>query len=164
MTLILRVVVSVYMLIFSLTTYAEEKGLNLNDVQFQRESVVQSGDVYKVIVVLLIMLALAAAILYILKIKLGIKQSKDDSSAEGEKISIIDNKRIAPHATVTLLEIGNEKVVVAINKENIAMTQLCGVNAKQTLSDDKSLLSAENSHQNVSKKIDDAVMNQINKA
>ncbi|THB75560.1 MAG: hypothetical protein D6B28_00230 [Gammaproteobacteria bacterium] len=120
----MKVLLSVHLVMFSFATFAAENALNLKDIEFQREPVVQSGDVYKIIIVLILMLILATAILFVLKKKLGIKESRFEDSAKDPSIVIIDNKRIAPHATVTLLEVGSDRVLVALNKENIAMTNL----------------------------------------
>ena len=120
----IKLILSFYFAFASFAIAAEETGLNIDGMQFQRESVVQTGDVYKVIIVLIFMLALAAAVLFVLKKKLGIKDLKANGELQGNKINIVDNKRIAPHSTVTLLEVGGDKVLIAINKENIAMTKL----------------------------------------
>lgn len=114
-------------LTLSFSVFAEETDRLIKDMPFQREPVVQSGDLYRVIIVLILMLILAAAILFVLKKKLGLKKGFSFNSqvpVDEDKIKIIDNKRITANSTVTLLEVGNDRVLVAINKENIAMTSL----------------------------------------
>lgn len=122
-----KISLSILGLVYSFSAFAEDGARLIKDMPFQREPVVQSGDLYRVIVVLIFMLILAAAILFFLKKKLGIKKGFSFTSQENvseDKIKIIDNKRITANSTVTLLEVGNDRVLVAINKENIAMTSL----------------------------------------
>ncbi len=95
------------------------------EMPFQKESLVSEGDIIKVIIVLFFMLLLAFVVLFFLKKKFGDPSSQGVNGVFGKKkISVVENKRLTPKTLLSLVEVDDQKVLVAIHKDSVALLKL----------------------------------------
>ena len=101
----------------------EETALKMEEMPFQKESLVSTGDFAQTMLLTVVILAVVAGVLFLVKKRIQ-PTGLLPEQIEGRSIQVIQNKRLTPKTMLTLVEVGGKEVLVATHKESVTMVEL----------------------------------------